>query len=83
MRTLILSSSHKIGNKVRCGLTLKKTTIIEDNCWIGAGVIIYPGITIYSGSIVSAGEIVRKDVPKNKILKNGKLIDIIVKDIND
>lgn len=76
MRTMILSSSHKIGGEVRCGKTVKKTTTIGDNCWIGAGVLIYPGIVIGKGVIVSAGEIVRNDIPSNKILKDGKLTEI-------
>ena len=32
--------------------------IIEDDCWIGAGVIILKGVTISSGTIVAAGAVV-------------------------
>ena len=76
MRTIILSSSHKIGIDVRCGQTTKKTTIIQDNCWVGAGALIYPGVIIGRGAIISAGEVVRNDVPSNKLLKGGELIEI-------
>ncbi|MCT7650813.1 acyltransferase [Aliarcobacter butzleri] len=76
MRTLILSSSHKISFPIRCGETIKKQTIIEDNCWIGAGVIIYPGVKISEGCVVAAGEIVKKDISKNKLFKHGKESDI-------
>ena len=34
---------------------------IEDNCWIGAGVIILPGVTIGAGSVVN------KDIPANSV----------------
>jgi galactoside O-acetyltransferase len=34
---------------------------IEDNCWIGAGVVITPGVTIGAGSIVT------KDIPANSV----------------
>lgn len=37
--------------------------IIEDDAWIGTGVIILPGVTIGKMSIVAAGAVVTKDVP--------------------
>lgn len=51
---------------------------IEDNCWIGSGVIILDGVTIGTGSIIGAGTIVTKDIPayskvfdlKDKLIKN-------------
>lgn len=39
-----------------------KPTTIEDNCWIGHGVIILNGVTIGQGAIVAAGSIVTRDV---------------------
>jgi len=36
---------------------------LEDDCWLGTGVIILPGITIGKGAIVGAGSIVTKNVP--------------------
>jgi acetyltransferase-like isoleucine patch superfamily enzyme len=42
--------------------------IIQDNVWIGAGVIILKGVTISSGSVIAAGTIVSKDVPSNSIV---------------
>ena len=77
MRVIVLTSSHKIGFTSRCGETLKKKTVIEDNCWIGAGAIIYPGVTIKKGSVIAAGEVVIKDIEENKLYKNKKSIDII------
>jgi acetyltransferase-like isoleucine patch superfamily enzyme len=79
MRVLILSATHKIGTPIRCGESKYKITKIEDNCWIGAGAIIYPGITVGKGSVVAAGEIVYSNIPENMLLKQGKLIDIINK----
>lgn len=38
---------------------------IEDNVWIGGGVIILPGITIGKNSVIGAGSIVTKDIPTN------------------
>jgi|TARA_B110000211_G_C14041883_1_gene537152 acetyltransferase-like isoleucine patch superfamily enzyme len=44
-----------------------KTTIIEDNVWIGHGSIIMHGITIETGAIIAAGAVVIKDVPAYSI----------------
>ncbi|KAJ5385880.1 hypothetical protein N7509_008421 [Penicillium cosmopolitanum] len=36
---------------------------IEDDCWIGANVIVLPGVRIGKGSTVGAGSIVTKNIP--------------------
>ena len=38
---------------------------IEDNVWIGGGVIILPGVTIGKNSVIGAGSVVTKDIPSN------------------
>lgn len=40
---------------------------IEDNVWIGSGVIILPGVTIGKNSVVGAGSIVTKSIPENVV----------------
>lgn len=45
-----------------------KGITVEDNCWIGSGVIILDGVTIGSGSVIGAGTLVTKDVPKNSVI---------------
>lgn len=37
--------------------------IIEDDVWVGAGVIILKGVKIGKGSVIGAGSIVTKDIP--------------------
>lgn len=37
--------------------------IIEDDCWLGANVVILKDVTIGKGSIVGAGSVVTKDIP--------------------
>ena len=39
--------------------------VIQDDCWIGAGVIILKGVNIGSGSVVAAGTVVVGDLPSN------------------
>lgn len=46
--------------------------VIEDNCWIGSGVIILDGVTIGSGTVIGAGTLVTKDVPKNSIIYDSR-----------
>ncbi len=41
---------------------------IEENCWIGAGVVILKGVRIGSGSVVGANSVVTRDIPKNSIV---------------
>ncbi|KAJ5454493.1 acetyltransferase [Penicillium daleae] len=36
---------------------------IEDDCWIGANVVILPGVRIGKGSTIGAGSVVTKDIP--------------------
>lgn len=45
-----------------------KGITIEDDCWIGSGVIILDGVTIGHGSIIGAGTLVTKDVPAESII---------------
>jgi len=37
--------------------------VIEDDCWLGAGVIVVDNVRIGQGSVIGAGSVVTKDVP--------------------
>lgn len=50
------------------GRDVLKTTIIEDNVWVGHGTIILHGVRIESGAVVAAGSVVTKDIPNNAIV---------------
>ncbi len=53
------------------GKMRKRTTgsiVVEDDVWIGAGVIIVQGVTIHQGAIIAAGSVVTKDVEANTIV---------------
>ena len=43
------------------------SVIIEDNCWIGAGVIICPGVHIGENRVIGAGSVVVHDIPANSV----------------
>lgn len=41
--------------------------IIEDNVWIGGGVVILPGVTIGKNSVIGAGSVVTRSIPVNSV----------------
>ena len=53
-------------------LVSKGPVIIEQNVWIGEGVVIMPNVTIGQNSIIGANSVVTKDVPPNSIFAEKK-----------
>lgn len=53
---------------IQQGNTIKKTTIIEDDVWIGRQVVFTPGRTVKRGSIVAIGCVLTKDFPEYSII---------------
>lgn len=49
-------------------LISKGSVVIENNVWVGEGVVIMPGVTIGANSIIGANSVVTKDVPKNTVV---------------
>ena len=47
-----------------------KRIVIEDNVWIGEGVVVQQGVTIGKGSIIAANSVVTKDIPE-KMMAGG------------
>ena len=50
------------------GRDVRKTVVIENDVWIGHGVILLHGVKIGSGAVIAAGSVVTKDVPNNAIV---------------
>ena len=64
----IATANHPIEPTLRAkGLQYNKDVHIEENVWIGAGVIIVPGVHIGKNSVIGAGSIVTKDIPENVV----------------
>jgi acetyltransferase-like isoleucine patch superfamily enzyme len=66
-RVSLFAENHNfnsIDNSIKAQGINRKGIKIENNCWIGSGVIILDGVTIGEGSIIGAGTIVTKDVPR-------------------
>lgn len=64
---------------VKRSLISKGPVIIENNVWIGEGVVIMPNVKIGSNSIIGANSVVTKSFPKNSIIAGvpAKLIKTI------
>lgn len=53
----LIVECHKVAN-----------VTIEDDVWIGAGVVILPGVTISKGAVIGASSVVNKDVAPYSIM---------------
>jgi acetyltransferase-like isoleucine patch superfamily enzyme len=45
----------------------KGPVIIEDNVWLGEGVVVLPNVTIGKNSIIGANAVVTKSIPENSV----------------
>lgn len=60
----LLTPTHPLDPAVRrSGLEAAEPITIEDNVWLGGGVIVCPGVTIGRDTVVGAGAVVTKDLP--------------------
>ena len=75
--------SITLGNNVRCGANVlitdsdwhlddprvgkSKPIVIEDNVWLGYGVVVMKGVRIGENTVIGINSIVIKDIPKNVI----------------
>ena len=48
-------------------LTTKGPIIIDDQAWLGFGVIVLSGVHIGKGAVIGAGSVVTNDIPENSI----------------
>lgn len=66
MDCVIITDVHNFqGTKIPYDETyIVKEVTIEDNVWLGHGVIILGGVNIGEGAIIQAGAVVVKDIPK-------------------
>lgn len=75
----ILSSLHNYskGSNFADQGVRKKTTILENNIWLGANVVVSGGVKIGSNTVVSANSIVNKNIPPNSIYSSNSKARII------
>ncbi len=64
----LLTPTHPLHPETRrSGLEAAEPITIEDNAWLGGGVIVCPGVTIGRDSVVGAGAVVVNDVPAGSL----------------
>lgn len=64
----LLTPTHPIDPEPRRDkLEAAQPIIIEDNVWLGGGVIVCPGVRIGENSVIGAGSVVTKDIPANVV----------------
>jgi acetyltransferase-like isoleucine patch superfamily enzyme len=64
--TSILTTEHnylQTEQPMRDAPQISKATVIGDDVWLGAHVVVTAGVTIGTGAVVAAGAVVTKDVP--------------------
>lgn len=67
----IFSENHnfsELNTPIRLQGETRSPVVIEDDCWIGAGVTILAGVTIGHGSVVAAGALVKDNYPPNSLI---------------
>jgi maltose O-acetyltransferase len=60
----LLAADHPLDAAERAaGPEFGRPIAIEDDAWLGGGVIVCPGVTIGRGSVIGAGSVVTRDIP--------------------
>ena len=71
-RVAIVGGDHRIDvvgvPAISAGRDVNKIVVIEDDVWVGHGVIIMHGVKIGRGSVVAAGAVVTQDVSPYSIV---------------
>jgi len=66
--TKIVTANHPHDAEKRKDWSVSCSPVkIDEDVWIGAGVVILPGVTIGARSIIGAGSVVTKDVPPDTV----------------
>lgn len=66
--TLVTSSDANFSRLMERIQPIRGRIVIEDDAWIGTGVIILPNVTIGRRAIVAAGAVVTRDVPDDAVV---------------
>ncbi len=74
MRVIIIGHLRDSTSQAR--MSNQQTVRIEDNAYIGPGVIILPNVTIGEGAVVSAGSVVSHSIPPRKLARGNPAVPI-------
>jgi maltose O-acetyltransferase len=63
-----LAADHPLDATERAsGRESGRPITVEDDVWLGGGVILCPGVTVGRGSVIGAGSVVTKDIPPSVV----------------
>ena len=64
-RCQLLTPVHPVDDVAlrRSGAERAEPIVLEDNVWLGGGVIVNPGVRIGAGSVIGSGSVVTRDIP--------------------
>jgi len=74
MRAVVIAHLRDLTSGAR--LTSHHTVRIEDNVYVGPGVIILPNVTIGHGAVISAGSVVSRSVPPQTLVQGNPAMPI-------
>jgi len=74
MRVVIIA--HLRDSTAQARANHQQTVRIEDDAYIGPGVIILPNVTIGQGAVVSAGSVVSRSVPARTLVRGNPAVPI-------
>jgi acetyltransferase-like isoleucine patch superfamily enzyme len=66
--TALVTETHDYIAKNMYHSLIKAPILIEDEVWLGAHVIVFPGVTIGRGAVIGAGSVVNKNVSPGEIV---------------
>jgi maltose O-acetyltransferase len=67
LRALERTRFDEAGNRVIGAICTSAPIFVEDDVWIGAGVIVLPGVTIGARSVIGAGSVVNRSIPPDSL----------------
>ena len=74
MRTLIIG--HLRDSTVEARRRRQRTVTIDNDVYVGPGVIILPNVTIGRGAVVSAGSVVSRSVPAHTLVRGNPAVPV-------
>lgn len=81
-RVQLLTAGHPIDIEPRRDKwEFGKPIVIEDNVWLGGGVIVCPGVTVGADTVVAAGAVVARDLPAGVVA--GGVPARVIREIGD
>jgi maltose O-acetyltransferase len=67
-RVQLLTATHPLAAEPRrLGWESAAPITLQDNVWLGGGVIVCPGVTIGENSVIGAGSVVTQNIPPNVV----------------